>query len=319
MHESHGAPASHTISTHMLPGQTILITGASSGFGELTARTLAMAGHHVFATMREPAAKNSQAANALRSWAETRGVRLEIVELDVTSTPSVRNAVETILGATGRVDVVVNNAGRGAVGPTEAFTMAQVEDLFNANVYGSIRVNQAVLPSMRRNRSGLIIHITSAVGRLLPGTGGLYPATKFALEALAESFSYEVKPFGIDAVIIEPGAFPSPALSKLMVAEDREISAAYAAAKAVSHAPNQVPSADFRLPDPQEIADAVKRLVDMPAGQRPLRSVVGHLFTEGVAEFNEAYDRAKFRLDESLKRPDQVVTWRKGTAEEASG
>ncbi len=246
-------------------------------------------------------------------------MRLEIVELDVTSTPSVRTAVETILGAAGGIDVVVNNAGRGAVGPTEAFTMAQVEALFSVNVYGSLRVNQAVLPSMRRRRSGLIIHISSAVGRLLPGTGGLYPATKFALEALAESFSYEVEPFGIDAVIIEPGAFPSPALSKLMVAEDRDISAAYAAAKPVSHAQSQLPSADFRLPDPQEIADAVKRLVDMPAGQRPLRSVVGHLFTEGVAEFNEAYDRAKIRLDESLKRPDQIVTWRKGTAEEASG
>ena len=118
----------------MLPGQTILITGASSGFGELTARTLAMAGHHVFATMREPGAKNSHAASALRSWAEARGVRLEIVELDVSSTPSVRNAVETILGSAGRIDVVVNNAGRGAVGPTEAFTMAQVEDLFRSIV-----------------------------------------------------------------------------------------------------------------------------------------------------------------------------------------
>jgi len=298
-------------------GQTILITGCSSGFGELTAKTLAQAGHHVFASMRGTASSNARAAKALREWSASHGVRLDVVELDVTQPASVEAAVGVVLRAADRLDVVVNNAGRGAIGPFEAFSLEQIDDLFSLNVYGPIRVAKAVLPPMRRRGSGLIVHVSSTIGRILPGVGGLYPTTKWALEGFAESLSYEVKPFGIDAVIVEPGAFPSPALSKALLPDDLDVAAAYAAAHAGAGAPPDQPApAGYRLPNPQEVADAIKRLIDLPAGTRPLRTVVGPIFTDGVAEFNDSYARASQRLADALKRPDQAITWGRGGVNE---
>lgn len=305
------------MATNASHSQTILITGCSSGFGELTAKTLARGGHHVFASMRGATSTNARSADALRDWSASEGVRVDIVELDVTRSESVDAAVGTVLDSAGHLDVVVNNAGRGAIGPFEAFSLRQIEDLFSLNVFGPIRVAKAVLPSMRRRGSGLIIHVSSTIGRLLPGVGGLYPTTKWALEGFAESLSYEVKAFGVDAVVVEPGAFPSPALSKALLPDDLEMVAAYASAAARVDAPSaQATPAGYRLPDPQEVADAIKGLVDLPAGQRPLRTVVGAIFTEGVAEFNDAYARASQRLADALRRPDQAITWGRGGVSE---
>jgi NAD(P)-dependent dehydrogenase (short-subunit alcohol dehydrogenase family) len=290
----------------------VLVTGCSSGFGNLIARTLARRGDHVYASMRGVATRNAEAAKELASWAEMEGLRLDIIEMDVTSEGSVDSAVARVLDATGRIDVVVNNAGGSASGPIEAFSLLQVESLYSLNVFGPMRVNKAVLPAMRRQRSGLIVHISSTLGRVLPGSGGLYPATKWALEGLAESLSYQVSAFGIDAIIVEPGAFPSPAISKAMVAEDREVAAVYAKAAARVSRPPVMPDAGYRLPDPQEVADAVASLVAMPAGTRPLRTVVGPIFTEGVEGYNHAYEETKRHLAEALKRPDQAVIWGAG-------
>jgi NAD(P)-dependent dehydrogenase (short-subunit alcohol dehydrogenase family) len=290
--------------------QVILITGCSSGFGRLTARTLAADGHQVFAGMRDLAGRNAEHARRLLDWSTSLGLRLDVVDIDVTSVPSVEAAVSAVLDRAERIDVVVNNAGRGAVGPLEAFTDAQVEELFNLNVFGPLRVNRAVLPSMRRHRSGLILHVSSTIGRVLPAVGGLYAATKWALEGLAESLRYEVQAFGIEAVILEPGAFPSPAMSKAMPAAREDIAREYTVASARVDPPmDQDPPADYRPPDPQEVADAVKHLIDLPAGQRPLRTVVGRLFSEGVVEYNAAYELASRRLAEALRRPDQAITW----------
>ncbi len=289
---------------------TILITGCSSGFGALMARTLAAAGHRVFAGMREVTAKNAEHARALRAWGVQRGAAIDVLDMDVTSAESVNRAVATMLDSAGRIDVAVNNAGRGAVGPMEAFSQAQIDALFDLNVFGPMRVNRAVLPAMRRQRSGLIVHVSSTIGRVMPGVGGLYASTKWALEGVAESLRYEVKAFGVDVVILEPGAFPSPVMSKVMVAEHVAIGEAYAAAAASVNPPMDQPTpADHRLPDPQDVANAVKRLVELPMGQRPLRTVVGPIFTEGVAEYNDAYERASRRLTEALRRPDQAITW----------
>jgi NAD(P)-dependent dehydrogenase (short-subunit alcohol dehydrogenase family) len=286
---------------------TVLVTGSSSGFGELIVKTLARDGHRVFATMRGAADRNREAAEQLEQWAAAHDARLEVVELDVTSDRSVANAVESALRAAGTIDVVVNNAGASAAGPLEAFSLEQMAALLNLNALGPMRVNKAVLPSMRAAGAGLIVWITSTLGRVLPGRGGLYPATKWAAEGFAESLRYQVAPFGIDVAILEPGSFPTPATFKSMVADDQEVTAAYAA---VASAPRRAPADPVsRPPDPQEVADAVKRLVDLPAGRRPLRTVVGPVFTDGVAEYNQTYEAARAHLEEVLQRPDQAITW----------
>src|SRR5947209_7094609 len=247
----------------------VLVTGCSSGFGELIAKTLAARGHLVFATMRGVDARNAEAALRLEAWAHETGSNLTVLELDVTDAASVAAAV----AHAGTIDVVVNNAGASAAGPLEAFGIDQMAALLDLNVLGPMRVNKAVLPAMRARRAGLIIWITSTLGRLLPGRGGLYPATKWAAEGFAESLHHQVAPFDIDVVILEPGSFPTPAISKSMQADDQSVVDAYAT---VSPPPNRTePAAEYRRPDPREIADAVVHLMELPTGQRPLRHVVG--------------------------------------------
>jgi NAD(P)-dependent dehydrogenase (short-subunit alcohol dehydrogenase family) len=276
----------------------------------LIAKALAHDGHRVFASMRNVESRNAAAATMLQEWAAVHHANLEVVNLDVLSEASVHGAVEDILSRTnGHLDVVVNNAGASAAGPIEAFTMEQIEGLFSLNAFGPIRVCKAVLPTMRAQGTGLIIFITSTLGRVLPGRGGLYPATKWAEEGLAESLAYQVQPFGIDVAILEPGSFPTPAHGKVTLAADTEIAAAYdmVARRPAPRAPE--PGDDYRAPDPAEIAEAVKQVMALPAGQRPLRTVVGPIFTEGVAEYNAIYERTRAHLAEVLRRPDQAMTW----------
>ena len=288
--------------------QNVLITGCSSGFGEVTARTLAAAGHHVFATMRDLAGRNAEAAERLRAWASEHGGRLDVVEMDVAADGSVNAAVEAIMASGAQIDVVVNNAGIAAMGPIEAFDIEQMQALYNVNVFGPLRVDKAVLPSMRARRSGLLIHVSSTLGRVLPGRGGLYPASKWAVEGLAESLAYEIKPFGVDLAILEPGAFPTTATARGLRAANADIAGEYAAL-APPRLGSQPVSDDYVLPDLQDVADAIARLIDLPQGQRPLRTVVGPIFTEGIPEYNAEYERVRAHLREVLQRPDQAVTW----------
>ena len=280
-----------------------LVTGSSSGFGELTVKTLANRGHRVFATMRGVAGRNAEAAERLATWARSNRRDLQVLELDVTDDESVKAAIQQA----DNVDIVVNNAGASAAGPLEAFSIEQMAALLDLNVLGPMRVNKAVLPAMRARHSGLIIWITSTLGRVLPGRGGLYPATKWAAEGFAESLHYQVAPFGVDVVILEPGSFPTPAISKSVPAQAEDIVKAYAAANPTAN--HVQPAPDYQPPNPQEIADAVLHLVELPAGQRPLRQVVGPVFTEGVAEYNQTYERVRAQLEASLRRPDQAITW----------
>jgi NAD(P)-dependent dehydrogenase (short-subunit alcohol dehydrogenase family) len=293
---------------------TALITGCSSGFGELIARTLAADGHRVYATMRGIQSRNATAAESLRQWAREQDLALDVLELDVTDDESVNAAVARALASAEGVDVVVNNAGASAIGPLEAFSIEQMAALLDLNVLGPMRVNKAVLPTMRARQSGLIVWITSTLGRVLPGRGGLYPATKWAAEGFAESLHYQVAPFGIDVAIIEPGSFPTPATFKSMEAANQEIAAAYASRPSANAAARPPAPAGQQPPDPQEVADAVKRLIELPAGQRPLRTVVGPVFTEGVAEYNQTYEQVRSHLEEALRRPDQAITWTRTAA-----
>jgi len=293
---------------------SVLVTGCSSGFGDLIARTLATDGHRVYATMRGVQSRNATAAENLRQWAREHSPALEVLELDVTDDDSVHAAVSNVLASADGIDVVVNNAGAAAVGPLEAFSIEQMAGLLSVNVLGPMRVNNAVLPTMRARESGLIVWITSTLGRVLPGRGGLYPATKWAAEGFAESLHYQVAPFGIDVAIVEPGSFPTPATFKSMEAANQEIAAAYAARSPANAVARQPAPAGHQPPDPQEVADAVKRLIELPAGQRPLRTVVGPVFTEGVAEYNQTYEHVRAHLQDVLRRPDQAITWTRRSA-----
>jgi NAD(P)-dependent dehydrogenase (short-subunit alcohol dehydrogenase family) len=264
-------------------------------------------GYHVYAGMRGIQDRNADAARELRDWADGHDAAIDILELDVDSAVAVNNAVRDILAGGGKIDIVVNNAAITAWGPTEAFEFEQLARVYNTNVFGPWRVNKAVLPHMRARRSGLIIHVTSVVGRVLR-TGALYAASKWAAEGLAESMAHEVRRFGIDVVLLEPGAYPTPWVGRGITPADQHIVAAYEEAADPLPEPAQ-PGPDYRYPDPQEIADEVLRLAGLPTGQRPLRSVVGHIFTEGVAEYNEAYEKMRRQLIAALARPDQAIPW----------
>ena len=288
-----------------MPG--VLITGCSSGFGKLIAKTLAQHGYRVFATMRDLHDRNASAARELREWAAKHDAEVDVLEMDVGSDESVNVAVRTILDAGNTIDIIVNNAGTTAWGPSEAFDFEQVLRLYNTNLFGPWRVNKAVLPQMRARGSGLIIHVTSVVGRVCLD-GGLYPASKWAAEGLGESMAREVRPFGIDVVLLEPGSYPTEWVGRGQTPADEEVAKAYARL-ASPRRPQVPPEAGYRAPDPQDIADEVLRLAGLPAGQRPLRTVVGRIYTAGVAEYNEAYERTRERLLEAMGRPDQATPW----------
>ena len=195
--------------------ETVLVTGSNSGFGRLIVETLARQGYIVFAGMRATSGRNAPAAEELLSLADREQLALHIVELDVTDDASVERAITSVIAATGRLDVVVNNAGMAYIGPLEAYTPEQVQQQFETNVFGILRVNRAALPQMRQQGSGLLLQIGSLAGRMALPFQGLYGATKFALEGLTESYRDELAPFGIDAALIEPGTYPTPIMAKL--------------------------------------------------------------------------------------------------------
>jgi NAD(P)-dependent dehydrogenase (short-subunit alcohol dehydrogenase family) len=248
--------------------QTAVVTGASSGFGRLTARTLAAAGWRVYATMRNVSTKNAERA------AELRAAGISVVELDVTSDASVDAAAKAILAEAGAVDVLVNNAGTGHFGIQEAFTPASVEQQFATNVVGPLRVNRAFLPAMRERKTGLIVYVSSVAGRLVIPFGGVYAASKWALEALAETSSYELAPFGIDVAIVQPGAFPTEIFANVVGADDSARIASYGDVAEYANAVSAGLDESSKGKDPQDVADAIARLVALPAGQRPLRTVI---------------------------------------------
>ncbi len=256
----------------------IVITGSSSGFGKLMVETLAKKGHDVFACMRDPDSKNESISTEMKNLANSNNYSIKIVEMDVTSQESVDNAISKILEDSRGIDVVVNNAGIGNFGVNESFSVEDMQKVFDVNVFGIQRVNRAVLPDMRKKKTGLIIHISSVLGRTVIPTIGIYCATKHAVEALAETYNSELKELGIDSVIVQPGGYPTSFGKNMIQPTFPEVHASYG--KFVEKIGNSFQEyfksmTGSDAPNPQDIADAVDNLIDMPSGQRPLRTTVG--------------------------------------------
>jgi len=264
----------------------VLVTGASTGFGRLIAETLARHGYRTFATMRDAQGRNAPRAAEIHALAEREKIPLSVLELDVTSDAGVERCVEMVIDQAGRVDVVVNNAGYGVMGMTEASPIDQVQRIFDTNVLGAMRVNRAVLPHMRRQRSGLLIHIASGAGRVVVPAMGLYCASKWALEAISETYRYELATFGVDSVVIEPGAYPTAVFGNLEKPADAAREAEYGDVATLGDRVFKVLTASKA--DPQEIADAVLATIRTPFGERKARQRVSS--STGVDGINALND-----------------------------
>jgi NAD(P)-dependent dehydrogenase (short-subunit alcohol dehydrogenase family) len=256
--------------------KTIIITGASSGFGAKTVRALAGAGHTVYAGIRNTTGRNASAVAELDAYAKARGVDARAVEMDVTDQASVDAAINHVIAEAGRIDVVVHNAGHMVLGPTEAFTPEQVADIYDVNVLSTQRVNRAALPHMRAARDGLLVWVGSSSSR-----GGVPPylapyfAAKAAEDALAVSYAAELARFGIETTIVVPGAFTTGTNHYAHAghaadhAVEQEYDALYAGIM------EDIPAKQAELSpadaDPDEVARQITRVVDLPHGQRPFR------------------------------------------------
>lgn len=252
--------------------KTIFITGTSTGFGKLMAITLAGQGHTVIAGMRNITGKNAAVAAELSALPN-----IDVVELEVTSDSSVQSAIDYSIEKYGRIDVLVNNAAVSGFGLLEAFSIDQIKSMFEINAFGVVRAIQAVLPSMREQKNGLIINLTSgASGHTLPFMIP-YLASKFVVETITEGLKDELSDYGIESVSIQPGVYPTEMNTGAKAgihADKPEITEAYGEAAAAKF--NAIGAglfgkmAEFNM-DPQTIADGVLELVNMEKGARPLR------------------------------------------------
>jgi NAD(P)-dependent dehydrogenase (short-subunit alcohol dehydrogenase family) len=248
---------------------TVLITGSSTGFGRLFAETLARHGYNVFASMRDPAVRNAENASALRMLAGKESLSLNVLEMDVTDEASVDRAVHDCLNQAGRIDVVINNAGYGLTGLAEATTVDQARRQFETNFLGCVRVNRAVLPAMRKQHSGLLLHVSSGAGRVVVPGFAFYCASKFALEAFAESYHYELAGQGIESCILQPGPYQTAVLGNMVTAADHARAEAYGSAAKIPDKVTDMLSAS--MANAQDVADVVVSIIETPAGQRKLR------------------------------------------------
>jgi NAD(P)-dependent dehydrogenase (short-subunit alcohol dehydrogenase family) len=273
----------------------ILVTGASSGFGLMTAKALAEAGHTVYASMRDTTGRNAPQVAAVAAWATENNADLRTIELDVQFDASADAGIAYIIADAGRLDVIVHNAGHMVFGPAEAFTPEQLIQQYDVNVLGAQRVNRAALPHLRGQHKGLLVWVGSSSTRGgTPPFLGPYFAAKAAMDALAVTYSTELALWGIETAIIVPGAFTKgtnhfahsgkPA-DAARVAEYEAGPYAGIADKALKGLAGLEP-ADA---DPAEVARQIARVVDMPFGKRPFRVHVdpshdGAEIVNGVAD-----------------------------------
>ncbi|WEO63705.1 SDR family oxidoreductase [Rhizobium rhizogenes] len=292
--------------------QVIVITGASSGFGALTARALAKAGHTVYAGMRQTEGRNAPQVAEAAAFARENGVDLKSVELDVASDASVEAGIAKVIEQEGRIDTIIHNAGHMSFGPAEAFTPEQFAELYDINVLSTQRVNRAALPHVRQQGKGLVVWVSSSSTR-----GGTPPylspyfAAKAAMDSLAVSYASELTRWGIETAIIVPGAFTkgtnhfahsgSPA-DKARAAEYDDGPYAGVPDQALKGLASLEP-ADA---DAASVAVAIVDVVNMPFGTRPFRihidpSEDGAEIVNGVADRVRAELFRRIGLEDLLK------------------
>ncbi len=281
--------------------KVILITGASSGFGALTARALARAGHTVYASMRDTEERNLPRVKEVQQYARDNKVDLRAIELDVSSDDSCEEAVQAVISQNGRLDVLVHNAGHMVFGPAEAFTPEQLAELYDINVLSTQRVNRAALPELRKQRQGLVVWVSSS-----SSAGGTPPylapyfAAKAGMDALAVIYARELTRWGIETSIIVPGAFTSGtnhfAHSGRPV--DTERADEYEAGPYAGLADQIMKGFGSIVPphaDVNAVAEAIVKVVDTPFGKRPFRVHVDPT-EDGAAVVFPVMDRVRSEM-----------------------
>lgn len=266
--------------------QKILVTGASGAFGRLACKLLVENGHSVVGTMRSNAGKNETIASELSE------AGVHIVEMDVTNEDSVNSAVKKSIELLGGLDTVFNNAGVGANGILETFTADEIRQMFDINVFGVQRLMRAVLPYLRKQGKGTIVHTSSCIGRVTTPFLAAYSASKYALESLVEGYRAELSGFGIESCIIEPGGMPTEFMDVMLKPKDEERATQYgemayapeASLKGYVEYINTIP-----MQRPERVAEALVVLLNQPFGEKPFRTVVDF---SGLKEPIEAYNAA---------------------------
>jgi len=279
----------------------IVITGASSGFGALTARALAKAGHTVYASMRDTTGQNARKVEEVKKFAKENKVDLRSIELDVTSQASVDAAIQKIVGENKRLDVVIHNAGHMVFGPAEAFTPEQLAELYDINVLSTQRVNRAALPQLRKQKNGLLVWVSSS-----SSAGGTPPylapyfAAKAGMDALAVVYARELTRWGVETSIIVPGAFTGGTnhFANAGSPSDKERVAEYEAGPYKGFADDIMKGFTSIVPpeaDVSAVAEAIVKVVDTPFGTRPFRVHVDPT-QDGAEVVNAVSDRVRAEL-----------------------
>ncbi|MBX4867165.1 SDR family oxidoreductase [Rhizobium bangladeshense] len=292
--------------------EVILVTGASSGFGLLSAQSLARAGHTVYASMRETSGRNAPQVAAVNNWAKEHGVDLRTVELDVSDDASVMSGVETVVAQTGRIDVIVHNAGHMVFGPAEAFTPEQYAQLYDINVLSTQRVNRAALPHLREQGRGLLVWVSSSSAR-----GGTPPflapyfAAKAAMDSLAVSYAAEVARWGIETSIVVPGAFTKGTnhFAHAGSPADTVVAAAYESGPYAGVADQALKGLAALEPadaDAGAVAVAIADLVNLPFGRRPYRVFIDPS-QDGAEEVFRIGDRVRREMFRNIGLKDLLA------------
>ena len=291
--------------------KTVIVTGASSGFGAMSARELADAGHTVYAGMRDIDGRNTQPAADARNYKARNGGVIRPIEMDMSDQDAVDAAVARIIDEQGQIDVIVHNAGHMVLGPAEAFTVDQLTAVYDVNVLSTQRLNRAALPHMRERQDGLLVWVGSTSTR-----GGTPPylapyfAAKAAEDSLAVSYSVELSRFGIDTVIVVPGAFTSGTNHFAYAGhpDDQQTAAAYDQhyAGLMDQVSAKLADLEPDNADPHEVAVQIARVVDLPKGHRPFRVHIDPS-DDGASTVNAVADELRIRFYERIGLSDLLT------------
>ncbi len=300
--------ATPAVQRESLRDVSVLITGCSTGFGRLAAASFAGQGAAVIASMRDLNGKNAEHARSLKALNAEHPIR--VVEIDVNDDASVERGVDQALKLTNRIDILINNAGIVSPGPV-GLSLDSIRREFETNVFGCVRTMRAVLPGMESRGSGLIVHVSSTLGRFVLPTAGGYCGSKFAMEAIMEAATYELHPLGIEVAIVQPGEYDTQFKEngRRYMAEARAAWDAGHKARAVRYAEHlkvlDAAMQDRETPPAQDVVDAIVDLARTPRGQRPMRvpTAPNPQIQAGAEQINAGLAQAQLGLLQAVGVP----------------